>query len=141
MTCLEVLVHHLYDHVYLPWYSRTYNFQGVEYLQMRFRGPVAVTSPLTDHAHRRLHSMYHDSKRDPTRTISSVGSDGKTRADLFARDRQEEISAVTRPDRQNCTTKNRHFASAPVSPHWYAPCLRRPIAEKLEKARTKDELT
>jgi hypothetical protein len=48
MTCLDI---------YLPWYSGTYNFkfQGVEYLQLRFRGPVTVTSPLIDHDHRRLH--------------------------------------------------------------------------------------
>jgi hypothetical protein len=88
-----------------------------------------------------LMAMYHDAKRDHTRTISSVGSHGEARADPPACNRQQEISPDTSPDRLNCTKKNRHSASAPVSPHWYAPCLRLPGAEKLEKARTKDELT
>jgi hypothetical protein len=42
--------------IYLPRYSGTYNFQGVEHLQMRFRAPMTVTKPLTDPPLRRLHS-------------------------------------------------------------------------------------
>jgi hypothetical protein len=62
-----------------------------------------------------LMAMYHDAKRDHTRTISSVGSHCEARADPPACDLQQEISPDTSPDRLNCTKKNRHSASAVVS--------------------------
>ena len=72
-----------------------------------------------------LIAMYHDAKRENTRTKSSVGSDGELWAPPSAGERHKAISLVTRPDRQNGTTKNRHSASAPVSPPSQPPACKR----------------